>query len=272
VHRRIKLTLSVAAWRSLLPIDGAHRNSAITDRLDRTGRSGDGWRRGGRLPGRPGRRGRDRIVGWWETAALRSARTRGVAWTAPPATRQQQAGEDGPGGRGSRMRSGWSVGRLVAGWKPSRLRRSPRCWHGLPPIPTPRRRQWRGLAGRFLNRPARRARRRGWGGRMGWRRGRVRWGWSGWAGRSVRSPGWWGCIRGRCAAGSARPRDDGQTQPAPPPAVSSPLTWIRVAGSTSLPCARRPVPRWCPSRAPAVRRWCAVGAPCLPPLGPGRTP
>jgi len=58
-------------------------------------------------------------LGRWETAALdRHGWARGVACAAPPATRQQQAARDGPGGRGSATRSDWSVGRQVGGWKP----------------------------------------------------------------------------------------------------------------------------------------------------------
>ncbi len=53
------------------------------------------------------------------------------------------------------------------------------------------------------------------GGRTGWSCGHVRWGLSGSGGRLGRSPGWWECIRGRCAAGSARPRVDGRNPPAP---------------------------------------------------------
>lgn len=87
-----------------------------------------------------------------------------------------------------------------------------------------------------------------------------------------------GCIHRRCAAGSARPQDDGQTRPtprpAPPSAVSGPPTWIRVAGSTSLRCARRPVPLACPCRAPLVPLACPCWGPrrtCLTLLTAGRS-
>ncbi len=133
-------------------------------------------------------------LGWWDTAGAPTGRAMGGGMRAPTAIRQRQAGQGGPGGQGSRMRSGWSVGRLVVGLNASRPKRSPRRSAGLPPTPIPRPRGCRGLAaGRSDRSPPRWGRGRGgWGGRMRWRCGSVRLGRLGLAGRSGRSPGWWG--------------------------------------------------------------------------------